>query len=280
MAPQAIANQITAQQHRLLKNAKASNREKLREHIRKEIEVKDRPTDLPSAPKAKMNVRRKPWVAFLDWFFARNIRPWRGTVLPIDRLVVGDDIVYRKNILDLLVNGTVPFSILLIYGLVLGYAWLAVPVLRGYLFLSPMVYLVSAIGLFLLVWVIYLYEDWRNDIFVLGKDKVIDIDQKPFGISTQRNEASFDKIQGINTKSVGPLNRIFNIGDVIIATGAAGNELVWQRVSKPELIQKEIFERMENLKKKKEEDQIADEHRRWAEWLGIYDQLSRLHERE
>ena len=42
---------------------------------------------------------------------------------------------------------------------------------------------VGIIGMFLLLWLVYRYEDWRNDFFVLGKDRVIDIDRKPFGLS-------------------------------------------------------------------------------------------------
>ena len=135
-------------------------------------------------------------------------------------------------------------------------------------------------GLFLVLWLVYRYEDWRNDFFVLGKDKVIDIDRKPFGISSQRREAGFDKIQGITSTSTGTLNQILGIGDVIIATGAAGNELVWQRVANPEAIQKEITTRIATQKRKQEEDRIVDEYQRWAEWLGIYDELARVHERE
>ena len=279
-SPEAIAAQVTAQQHRLSITAKASDREKRREQIRKQIELKDRPGDLPAPPKAKMNVRRKPWDVILDRVLARGIKQWLGSVLPVSRLVIGDDIVYRKHLLDLVTKAIVPFTVFAVFSLVLGYAWFFVPLLRGFLFAQPMVFLVGAIWLVLLIWSGYLYEDWRNDFFVLGKDKLIDIDRKPFGISSQRREANFDKVQNITTKSTGTLNQIFRIGDVIIATGAAGSELIWQRVANPELIQKEISARIENLKKKKEEDRVADEYQRWAEWLGIYDELARLHERE
>ncbi len=279
-SPEAIAKQVTAQQHRISITEKASDRERRREQIRKQIELKDRPGDLPPAPRPKMNVRRKPWDILFDQLFGRNVKQWLGTWLPISRMVVGDDIVYRKHQFDLFVNAALPFAMFAVYFGGLAYAWFLVPGLRDLLFAQPFVFLVGLIGLFLTVWLVYMYEDWRNDFYVLGKDRVIDIDRKPFGISSQRSEASFDKIQGITTKSTGTLNQILGIGDVIIATGAAGNELIWRRVSNPETIQREISARIEGLRRKREEDKVTDDYRRWAEWLGIYDELARLHERE
>ena len=277
--PESVAKAVTTQQHRRNITAKASDREKRREQVRKQMELKDRPSDLPSVPKAKMNVRRKPWDSLLDRVFGRDVKNWLGSLLPVGRLVVGDDIVYRKHLFDLLINIGTPLGLALLYGAALVYVWLVVPVLGGFLLSWPISVPVGLVGAFLAFWLFYRYEDWRNDLFVLGKDKVIDIDRKPFGISSQRREAGFDKIQGITATSTGTLNQILGIGDVIIVTGATGSELVWQRVAHPELIQKEITTRMEALRRKREEDKIVDEYQRWAEWLGIYDELARVHER-
>ncbi len=278
--PESVAKAVTTQQHRRSITEKASDREKRREQVRKQMELKDRPGDLPPAPKAKMNVRRKPWDSLLDHVLGRDVKHWLGTLLPVGRLVVGDDVVYRKHPFDLFINVGAPLALVLLYGGVLVYAWLVAPVLGGFLLSWPFYVPVGVVGLFLVLWLVYRYEDWRNDFFVLGKDKVIDIDRKPFGISSQRREAGFDKIQGITSTSTGTLNQILGIGDVIIATGAAGNELVWQRVANPEAIQKEITTRIATQKRKQEEDRIVDEYQRWAEWLGIYDELARVHERE
>ena len=278
--PEFVAKAVTTQQHRRNITEKASDREKRREQVRKQMELKDRPGDLPPAPKAKMNIRRKPWDSLLDRVLGRDVKNWLGTLLPAGRLVVGDDIVYRKHPYDLFINVAAPLALVLLYGAALIYVWLAGSALGSFLLSWPIYIPVGLIGVFLIFWLLYRYEDWRNDFFVLGKDKVIDIDRKPFGISSQRREAGFDKIQGITAKSTGTLNQILGIGDVIIATGAAGNELVWQRVANPEAIQKEITTRIATQKRKQEEDKIVDEYQRWAEWLGIYDELARVHERE
>lgn len=279
-SPEVVAKSITTQQHRRAITEKASDREKRREQIRRQMELKDRPGDLPPAPRAKMNIRGKPWDVFIDRVFGLSMRQWLGTWLPVQRIVVGDDIVYRKHPFDLLVNIVAPLSGVLVYTLVSLYALLAAPTLKGFLFSWPVVAPVVAIGVFLIIWLFYMYEDWRNDFFVLGKDKVIDIDRKPFGFSSQRREAGFDKIQGITAKTTGTLDQLLGIGNVIIATGASGSELVWERVSNPEVIQQEITARMEALKRKREEDKVIEEYRRWAEWLGIYDELARVHDRE
>ncbi len=278
--PETVAKSITTQQHRRAITEKASDREKRREQIRRQMELKDRPGDLPPAPRAKMNIRGKPWDVFIDRVFGLSMRQWLGTWLPVQRIIVGDDIVYRKHPFDLFVNIVAPLSAFFIYGAVSLYALLAAPVLKGFLFSWPVVLPMAVIGVFLVIWLLYMYEDWRNDFFVLGKDKVIDIDRKPFGFSSQRREAGFDKIQGITAKTTGTLDQILGIGNVIIATGASGSELVWERVSNPEVIQQEITDRMEAQKRKREEDKVIEEYRRWAEWLGIYDELARVHDRE
>ena len=278
--PETVAKSVTTQQHRRSITEKATDREKRREQIRRQMELKDRPGDLPPAPRAKMNIRGKPWDVFVDRVFGLSMRQWLGTWLPVQRIVVGDDIVYRKHPFDLFINIVTPLSIFLVYAAISLYALLGAPVLKGFLFSWPVVLPMAIIGVFVIIWLFYAYEDWRNDFFVLGKDKVIDIDRKPFGINSQRREAGFDKIQGITAKTTGTLDQILGIGNVIIATGASGSELVWERVSNPEIIQQEISQRMEALKRKREEDKVVEEYRRWAEWLGLYDELARVHDRE
>ena len=53
----------------------------------------------------------------MDRLFGRNMRQWLGTWLPVQRLVIGDEIVYRKHPFDLFMNTIVPLSAMLVYGM-------------------------------------------------------------------------------------------------------------------------------------------------------------------
>jgi hypothetical protein len=76
------------------------------------------------------------------------------------------------------------------------------------------------------------------------------------------------------------LDSIFNIGDVSIKTGGQDGELVFERVWNPRRVQRDIVDRLEVFQTRRRESEAEARRREMAEWIGIYDELARMHERK
>lgn len=118
-----------------------------------------------------------------------------------------------------------------------------------------------------LLWWIYQYVDWRNDIFQVTQDQILDIDRKPFG-TEERRVAPLDNILSTRYERRGLAGYLFNFGTVYIAVG--GTSLAFEDVSDPASVQADIDRRRLAARRKKEEVEIRREQERMADWLVAY----------
>ncbi len=122
---------------------------------------------------------------------------------------------------------------------------------------------------------IYKYADWRNDIYRLTKDRIIDREKRPLGAESFRS-APLKNIQSVRHEIPGPIGLLLNVGTVRINVG--DDTLVFHGVHNPALVHQDISRRMEALIAQQERERIAQEHDRMATWLEIYhDQVKDLH---
>jgi hypothetical protein len=94
----------------------------------------------------------------------------------------------------------------------------------------------------IIFWWIYQYLDWRNDIFVVTPDQILDIDKKPFGTETRR-AAPLENILSTEAERVGLAGYLLNFGTVYITIGGAS--LDFQDIRDPSLVQADIDRRRE-----------------------------------
>jgi CRP-like cAMP-binding protein len=119
----------------------------------------------------------------------------------------------------------------------------------------------------LILWWIYEYMDWRNDIFVVTTDQILDIDKKPFGTETRRT-APLENILSTEAERVGLAGYLLNFGTVYITIGGAGME--FQDVRDPSAVQADIDRRREARAAQKREVETAAERERMSDWLVAY----------
>jgi len=117
------------------------------------------------------------------------------------------------------------------------------------------------------LWWLYQYEDWRNDIYRVTKDKIVDRDKKPFGKESFRS-APIKNIQSVGHEIPNTIGLILNVGNVKINVGE--EIFTFDGVHDPALIHQDISRRMEELVVETERDRINQEHERMATWLEIY----------
>ncbi len=119
----------------------------------------------------------------------------------------------------------------------------------------------------LMAWWIYQYVDWRNDIFQVTPDQILDIDKKPFGTEARR-AAPLENILSTESERKGLAGYILNYGTVYITVGAA--HLDFEDVLDPTTVQADIDRRREARVAQKREAEAAAERERMSDWLVAY----------
>jgi len=117
------------------------------------------------------------------------------------------------------------------------------------------------------MWWIYQYLDWRNDIYVVTSDQILDIDKKPFGSETRRS-APLENILSTEAERVGLGGYLMNFGTVYISVGGAN--LDFEGVQDPSTVQADIDRRREARLAQKHELEAAAERERMSDWLIAY----------
>lgn len=116
-------------------------------------------------------------------------------------------------------------------------------------------------------WWLYQYIDWRNDIFQVTPDQILDIDKKPFG-TEERRAAPLENILSTEAERIGLAGYLFNYGNVYITVGGA--HLDFEDVLDPTAVQADIDRRRETRIARKREAESAAERERMSDWLVAY----------
>jgi hypothetical protein len=119
----------------------------------------------------------------------------------------------------------------------------------------------------IILWWIYEYMDWRNDIFQVTPDEILDIDKKPFG-TQERRAAPLENILSTESERIGLAGYLLNFGTVYISVGGA--HLDFEDVLDPTSVQADIDRRREARVALKREMEAASERERMSDWLVAY----------
>jgi hypothetical protein len=112
-------------------------------------------------------------------------------------------------------------------------------------------------------WAFWVYEEHENDIYILTRQNITDVDKRPFGPETRR-VAPLGAIQDISFH-VGfweaLLQNLFNLGfgDVVVKTGgAAGGDFTFKHVPDPRGVQATINDYLTDFRKREKERTLQD----------------------
>jgi len=184
------------------------------------------------------------------------------------RFETGPVITYRKHWYILIRSTSRP-----VFWMLSGFVITAARLAQLFTFFSiPAVVLVCSgvvVGSFF--WLLYEYLDWRNDIYQVTPDQIMDIDRKPFGREEKRS-APIENILSIQYERLGLTGLVLNFGTVTITVGAA--KFTFDTVYNPSQVQQDLFQRMEEQKARKRQEEIRAERDRVADWFAAYDQVA------
>ena len=123
-----------------------------------------------------------------------------------------------------------------------------------------------------LIWWIYQYVDWSNDIYQVTPDQILDIDRTPLG-REDRTAAQLENILATDSERYGIVGIFFNYGTVHITVG--GNKMAFKDVFDPLSVQQDIDRRRLARNAEKEETRVKAERERLADWFLAYDEITK-----
>jgi hypothetical protein len=133
--------------------------------------------------------------------------------------------------------------------------------------INPAMALIAMILLSCFVWMTYQYADWRNDLFKITHDQIIDIDRKPLG-KVRLRAAPLENVLSIEYERLGFWGFLFNFGTVYISVG--NTRLTFDHVYQPSEVQQDIFYRMGERLETMRQFEIDAERERISEWIASY----------
>lgn len=192
-----------------------------------------------------------------------ELQQFLSTLLNV-RYEVAGSVIYRTHILLLIQKVFMPLFLLIgLVGVQIANAVARFPFPAG-----AACALSGLVGTVLFGWLIYRYYDWHYDVYIISPDQIIDVNKKPLG-HEERRAAQLDRIQNIEYKQNGIIALIFNYGTVFIQVG--DQKLTFDDVHQPADIQRELFRKLSERKRKTAEQQLENDRQRLEDWIATYD---------
>jgi hypothetical protein len=115
-------------------------------------------------------------------------------------------------------------------------------------------------------WIFWLREEYVEDIYILNKREIIDVDRRPFGPVNRRN-APIDRIQNISF-DISFVEQLLGFGTVKIQTGGSG-DFSFNHVPDPRGVQAMINDYLTDFKKTTEERNLQNNVDIFREYHGL-----------
>ncbi|MFB0538157.1 MAG: cyclic nucleotide-binding domain-containing protein [Anaerolineae bacterium] len=125
----------------------------------------------------------------------------------------------------------------------------------------------------LLLWFLWRWEDWSNDVYILTSNRIIDIKRIPWFMRESRRESSLDVIQNISYDIPGVIAHIFQIGTVIIETAGRAGNFVFEWVADPAGVQADIFRRMDEFEESERQSERRRREQELRDWFSVYQEM-------
>jgi hypothetical protein len=127
--------------------------------------------------------------------------------------------------------------------------------------------LAGGIGVILILWWMYRFVDWANDIYQITPTQIVDVNKKPLSREI-RKVAPLENILGTEIDRQGILGLVLNFGSVIANIGTA--QFSFHGVYDPANIQQEIVRAQDSFLAKQAESERSQRREEVVEWLSAY----------
>jgi uncharacterized membrane protein YdbT with pleckstrin-like domain len=125
-------------------------------------------------------------------------------------------------------------------------------------------------------WIFWLREEYVNDVYILNRREIIDVDRRPFG-PVNRRSAPIDRIQNISF-DIKFVEQLLGFGTVRIQTGGSG-DFSFNHVPDPRGVQATINDYLTDFKKTSEERALQNSVEVFREYHALQREKGELMDR-
>ncbi len=259
--PNDVKNSIQREIERVKARARASERNAIRDELTKRIIAREPAVETTPAVKVTALPRPSPFAiakGIFRYFF------------PLLREEQGDAIIWRKHWVVLWQTAKWPSVLLLITFWALINWWNRWPPFGTDLsddvwWIWPL--LLLSFG----AWWLWVFEDWRNDQYIITANRIIDIEKTPFFLNERRRESTLSRIQTTEIKVPSPMARALRYGDLIIRV--PGAEIKFLFIQDPAGVQSEVNKRLAEFNRRQAENEARGRRTELSDWFAAYEQL-------
>jgi hypothetical protein len=134
------------------------------------------------------------------------------------------------------------------------------PVMTLLAFVRPIIFLL------LLPIALWQWEDWRNDKYILDRDRLITVDTLPLGLDETVKETEIRRVVDATVRVEGLLPNLLRFGTVVMKTPGEATKFDFAGVPHPFEVHQEIMTRLEAQR----EQEQAQWDRDIQDWLRTY----------
>lgn len=122
------------------------------------------------------------------------------------------------------------------------------------------------------VWLYLADWDWRNDMMILGKDRITLVHKRPLFLQNEEQIVRLAQVDNVMSEVTGPLNTLLNRGTIRISLLGSNEAKVFDKVYDPASIQGELSHRQTLYKSREHEAGTRDQQQQMAEYIAVYHQ--------
>jgi hypothetical protein len=185
------------------------------------------------------------------------------------RFEQGGVITYRKHLAVLVGRLILPT---LLFVAVVAAAAAAASGAWGAASLALFFPLTALSGVAALLWWLYEFADWANDLYQITPTHIVAVHKKPLGRES-RKVAPLENILGTEVDRRGPIGMLLNFGDVVANVGASS--FTFEGVLNPSAAQQDIVRAQEMLVDHRLQSDRKRRQDEMVEWLAAYHQQTR-----
>lgn len=200
----------------------------------------------------------------------------RPRLFPLRPTEEGDRVTYRRHWIILARNIALPLLVCLgelaLAAYYLGAGGIPVLLRLGWgLNLALLVFLALPWG-----WLVWRYEDWRNDYYVVTSDRIIDVDRAPFGFGGQTREAPMANVQNVSMRIPNFMATALDFGDIQVETAGKEGGLSFYSIHHPREVMARVAAKVDAFR----EERLVREHQarqqELSTWFSLYGDLNRI----
>lgn len=199
----------------------------------------------------------------------KNIR----TFFRLDtRFEQGELITYRTHLVFLALKLFLPsLAQVLLIAATVWQVWEGLAGRATYLTL-PTTLLVAIFGSGLIgLWALYHFQDWRNDIYQIAPDKVLDKDHKPLQ-DEHVVQAFLEDVLSMEVERENLFEMMFNFGTVVINSGS-DQVLTFDNIPNPARALQDIYNRLFQIQRAKQLREQHQQQEQAAFAVAVYDRI-------